>query len=225
MELYEVMRTTAAAREFTADPVSDEAVATVLDNARFAASGGNRQGWRVIVVRSEATRKALAGMVEPVAKRYAAQVAAGEGPWNTIVPTTVDDATIAATPAPDWFLRPLFEAPVLLVVCLDLAVVASVDRYLDRIGVVSGASIYAFVQNLLLSARAEGLAGTLTTAPIAAEPELQALLGIPPHVAVAAVIPLGHPVKRITKLSRRPVSTFATLERYDGPALADPPTA
>jgi len=44
MELYEVMRTTAAIREFTDDPLPDEVLARILDHARFAPSGGNRQG-------------------------------------------------------------------------------------------------------------------------------------------------------------------------------------
>ncbi len=59
MELFEVMRTTFAAREFTDDHVPDEVLYDVIENARFAPSGGNRQGNRVIVVRDEATREAL----------------------------------------------------------------------------------------------------------------------------------------------------------------------
>ena len=44
MELYDVMRTTFSAREFTDAPVPDEVLYKILDNARFASSGGNRQG-------------------------------------------------------------------------------------------------------------------------------------------------------------------------------------
>jgi nitroreductase len=222
MDLYDVMHTTAASREFTEDPLTDEEIATVLDHARFAASGGNRQGWRVIVVREQGTRKALAELTEPVARRYAAQVKAGERPWNTVVPTAVTDEEIAATPVPEWFVKPLFDAPAVLVVCVDLGVLASVDQYLDRVGLASGASIYPFIWNILLAARNEGLAGTLTTAAIGEEPRLQELLGIPKTYAVAAIIPLGRPEKQVTKLTRRPVSAFATRERFDGSPLPDP---
>ena len=62
MDLYEVMRTTFAARNFTDDPVPDEVIKKILDNARFAASGANRQGWRV-VVRNQDTKSALASMI------------------------------------------------------------------------------------------------------------------------------------------------------------------
>src|SRR3989441_13273173 len=74
MELYEVLRTTFAAREFTAEPVPDEVLARILDQARFAPSGGNRQGWRVIVVRNPVTKRALADLSAFAAQRYAAQV-------------------------------------------------------------------------------------------------------------------------------------------------------
>ena len=69
MELYDVMRTTFAAREFTDDPLPDATLAKILDHARFAPSGGNRQGWHVIVVRERATREALAAATVPAAKR------------------------------------------------------------------------------------------------------------------------------------------------------------
>jgi nitroreductase len=219
MELYDVMRTTFSSREFTAEPVSDALLAKILDNARFAPSGGNRQGWRVIVVRDPATRQALSALAAPAAKRYAAQVQAGESPWNTVNPTKVDDATIERTPPPARLTEPFAKAPVVLVVCVDLQVVASMDQFLSRVGVISGASVYPFVWNILLGARQEGLAGTITTLPVAQEPKLQALLGIPSHVAVAAVMPMGRPVSRLTKLKRKPVAEFTTLERWGGTPL------
>lgn len=219
MELYEVMRTTFSARHFTDEPVPDDVLFKILDNARFAPSGGNRQGWRVIVVRDQGTREALAALSAPAAKRYAAQVKAGESPWNTIDPTAVDAATIERTQPPAGLTRQILTAPVVLVVCLDLKVVASLDQNLSRVGVISGGSVYPFVWNILLSARHEGFAGNLTTLAVAEEPKLQDLLGIPRHVAVAAVVPLGRPVKRLTKLTRKAVAEFSMLERWGGRSL------
>ena len=222
MELFDVMRTTFSAREFTPDPVPDALIAKILDHARFAPSGGNRQGWRVIVLRDRASRQAIAELTAPAAKRYAAQVALGESPWNTIDATKADAGTIERTPPPPRLVEPYMKAPVVLVVCVDLKVVASMDQYLPRVGVISGASVYPFVWNILLAARQEGLAGTITTLPVSQEPKLQALLGIPSHVAVAAVMPMGHPVTRLTKLKRKPVAEFAMLERWGGTPLASP---
>ncbi|HMO53048.1 MAG TPA: nitroreductase family protein, partial [Tepidiformaceae bacterium] len=103
-----------------------------------------------------------------------------------------------------------------LVVCVDLRVVAAVDQHLPRVGVVAGASIYPLVWNILLAARNEGYGGTLTTMPISQEGKLRDILAIPDYVAVCAVIPLGKPVKQLTKLKRKPVSEFVRRERWDG---------
>lgn len=222
MELYDVMRTTFAARDFTDEPVPDAVLWRILDNARFAPSGGNRQGWKVIVVRERSTREALIPLIEPTMQRYAAQVAAGESPFNTVHPSAVDDERIATTRVPRELIARLTHAPVLLLVFVDLAAVASFDRQLDRVGVISGASIYPFVWNILLAARNEGYGGTLTTFVAAEEPALQSLLGVPSHLAFAAMVPLGKPVKQLTRLRRGPVDGFAMLERWDGPTLGPP---
>lgn len=220
MELYDVMRTTFSARAFTDDPISDATLFTILDQARFAPSGGNRQGWHVIVVRDQHTRQALATFTEPAAKRYVAQLQAHENPWNTIDPTTVAPETIASTPAPERLIEPVLQAAVVLVVCVDLKVVASTDQYLQRVGVISGASVYPFVWNILLAARHEGYGGTITTLAVAEEPQIQKLLGIPAHVAVCAVMPLGKPVQQLTRLKRKAVPQFVTLERWGGASLS-----
>jgi nitroreductase len=216
MELSDVMRSTPAVREFTDDPLPDDVLGRILDNARFAPSGGNRQGVRVVVVRAKETRSALAGLALPAARRYAAQLANGESPWNPLHPTGVDASTIEATGAPAQMSAPLREAPVVLVICLDLGVVAATDQDLDRIGVVSGASVYPFVWNVLLAARNEGYGGVLTTMVVAEEPRVKDLLDVPDPYAIAAVVPLGKPARQVTKLRRRPVPEFATRERFDG---------
>jgi nitroreductase len=220
MDLYDVMRTTFAARQFIDEPVPDAVIHKILDNARFAPSGGNRQGWRVIVARDQGTRDALPELIRPTMQRYVAQVQAGEAPWNTINPTALSDEQIAATEVPEPMIQALTQAPVLLFVFLDLAVAASFDQHLDRVGVISGGSVYPFVWNILLSARNEGYGGTPTTFAAAKEDELKALLGVPDQYAFATMIPLGKPVKQLTRLTRKPVEAFATLERFDGAKLS-----
>lgn len=220
MDLDEVMRTTFSCRDWTDEPVSDETVHRILERARFAPNGGNRQGWHVIVVKDQDIRRQLVPLIRPTTSVYVAQVQAGEAPWNTINPTSIDvDAAIAADP--DFpGLDQLVEVPVLLAVTVDLSVVASFDKELDRIGVISGASIYPFVWNILLAARSEGLGGVLTTYLAGQEPAAQEVLGLPTHHAIAALVPLGHPVKQLSKLKRRAVEDFTTVDRFDGEAFA-----
>lgn len=219
MELYEVMRMTFSAREFTDDPVPDEVLHRIIEHARFAPSGGNRQGAHVIVVREQSTKDAIADLAVEPAKRYVAQRSNGESPWNPLAPPQVSAEVIAQTENVGGLSSVYQRAPVLLVVGVDLGVVAAVDQDLDRVGVISGASIYPFAWNILLAARSEGYGGTMTTMPIAQEPKLQALLGIPEHVAVAAVIPFGKPVKQLTRLRRQDVEEFTHLETWSGGPL------
>src|SRR5437764_78267 len=102
MELYDVMRTTGAVREFTGTTLTDEVLERILDNARFAPSGGNRQGSRVVVVRDQETRSALAELTKPGARRYAAQSQNGETPWNAVAPPGVAPDVIEETPVPEF---------------------------------------------------------------------------------------------------------------------------
>lgn len=222
MELDEVMRTTFAAREYTSDPVPDVALHEIFELARFAPSGGNRQGARVIVVRDGATKDALADLAEPASKRYVAQAAAGEAPWNPLSPPGVSDAVIDETRVPALFTETFRAAPVVLAFTVDLKAVAATDQLLDRVGMVAGASIYPLVWNVLLAARNAGYGGTITTMAVAQEPAVKALLGIPDDYAVAAVVPLGKPVKQLTKLKRRAVEEFVVRERFDGEAFPTP---
>ena len=218
MELYDAMRTTGAVRRFTGEPIPDEVLARILDHARFAPSGGNRQGVRIVAIRDEATRATLAQLTVPGAQRYLAQRANGESPWNPLAPCGVDDETIAAVDASPM-VAAMLGADVVLVVLLDLGVVAALDQDLDRVGVVSGASVYPLVWNILLAARNEGCGGVLTTMVVPEEAAVRELLGVPEVFAVAAVVPLGKPEHQVGKLTRKPLRDIVTRERFDGPPL------
>lgn len=221
MDLYEVMRTTAAVREFTDDPLPDEVLHTILENARFAPSGGNRQGSQVVVVRGPATRDRLVEITLPGARRYHAQRAAGETPWSAYTPSRVTEEQVDRTEVPASVTEPLLRAAVVLVVCVDLRAVAALDQDLDRVGVVAGASVYPLVWNILLAARNEGFGGTITTMAVAEEPALKELLGIPDAYAVGAVVPLGKPVRQLKRLTRVPVEDFTHLEHWQGGPVRD----
>ena len=216
MDLYDVMRTTHAVREFTDEPLPDDTLYRILDNARFAPSGGNRQGAHITVVRDAQTRQRLAELGVPGARRYIAQLMAGENPWNPVHPSSVAPETIDNTDPPDSFIVPFIQAPVVLVVSVDLEVVAALDQNLDRIGLVSGASVYPLVWNILLAARNEGYGGNLTSMAIPEEARVRQLLGLPDTHALAALVPLGKPTRQLTKLRRETVEQFVTHENFDG---------
>ena len=216
MELYDVMRTTFACREFTGEPVPQDVLHRIIDNARFAPSGGNRQGWRVIQITDPATKDRLAQLSLPIATRYLLHMEAGESPLNTIHSSVVTDEQVMQAEAPEWLVAHIRDAPTLLVITVNLELIASMDKDLDRVGLVSGGSIYPLAWNILLAARNEGYGGTMTTWGIAEEAELKTLLDIPPNWAVASIMPLGKPVKQLTRLRRKPVEEILYTDSWNG---------
>ena len=229
MEVNDALRTTGSIREFTDERVADTDVFRLLDTARFAPSGGNRQGWRVIHVKDRDRRRALRDLYLPGWYEYLAQASAGLVPWAPITDRAAEeqarqhagDVAARAATGPGGFAEHLDEAPVLLVVLADLRALAAVDRDLGRYTMAGGASIYPFVWSLLLAARTEGLGGVMTTVAIRREAELRALFGIPETVVAAALVVLGHPVAAPRRLKRAPVSSFAWIDRYEGAPLGD----
>jgi nitroreductase len=225
VDLGEALRTTGAVREFRPDPVPDEVVARVLDTARFAPSGGNRQAWRVVVVKDPAVRRALRDLYLPGWYEYLAQRAAGLTPWAPVTDEAAEAAAIAgaaevaahSAAGPGGFAEHFDETPVLLAVFVDLRGVAAVDKGFARYTLIGGASVYPFVWSVLLAAHAEGLGGVITTMSVRREPEVRELLGAPEHFALAAVVALGWPETRVSRLTRQAVSAFTTIDRVDGP--------
>jgi nitroreductase len=219
MDLVDALRGTGSVRSFTAEPVEDSVLARVLDVARFAPSGGNRQPWRVAVVKDLELRRRLADAMTPVWDEYAAISATGVTPFSSVPPAPYELESKRPGNVPNELLSEIENIPVVLAIAADLARIAMMDKDLERAPVTGGASLYPFCWNLLLAARSEGLGGVITTFASRAEDVTGPLLGLPEHHALAATIFLGHPVKQPTRLKRQPVEYFATVDRFDGPAF------
>ena len=230
MELLTALTTTGAFRVFTPEPVADADLERVLDIARFAPSGGNRQGWRVIVVKDPTIRRGLRDLYLDGWYQYLAQRGAGLTPWSPTADRAVEAAAmeraphIAESASPDGFAERLHEVPVLLAIVVDLGELAAVDRDLDRYSFVGAASVYPFAWNLLLAARELGLGGVLTTMATRRERDANALLGVPAAHALAGLIALGHPVQTFSRLTRAAVSSFTTVDGFDGRAFGSSDT-
>jgi nitroreductase len=205
MELAEVMRTSGSVRRFRPDPVPMEILYRMLDNARFAPSGANLQGWRVIVVTDPAIRAELGRLFR--------------ASWYGIHAPL---RTPAGEPVPRWtYAEEIQDVPVHLVILQELARITTGIEALDSSRVVGGSSVYPFVQNILLGVREAGLGSALTTVLVPVEAEVRALLGIPDGYPVAAHLTVGWPAgERPTRLRRNSVEDFATLERFAGPPLS-----
>jgi nitroreductase len=224
--LIGALRTTGAIRDFLPAPVPDDVIARVLDTARFAPNGGNRQAWKVVLVKDPNIRRGVRDAYLPGWYEYVAQREAGLVPFAPIADEEAVSRALLETGtaerAAPGFAEHLDRAPVMLVLLADLRALAAVDKDLSRYTFAGGASVFPFAWSILLAARDEGLGGVITTMAVRREAEVKALLGAPDELVVAAVIVLGRPVRRFTKLSRRPVAEFATVDTCDGPPLASP---
>jgi nitroreductase len=209
--LYEALRTTRAVRRLRPDPIPEAVLQRVLEAATWAPSGGNRQPWRMIVVRNAETKRALRDLYR--------------GPWTSYA--TRQRAQLASLPAEsrakgerglaagDYLATHLHDAPILVVMCFNPELLAITDAHLPRPSIVGGASVYPAVQNLLLACRAEGLGCVLTTLLCVAEPEVRTLLDIPVPWATAALIPIGYPIGAgHGAVSRKPLASMMFGERW-----------
>jgi len=59
MDLYEAIKSRYSVRSYLNKPVEQEKLDRILDAARLAPSGSNRQPWKFVVVRDTETRKKL----------------------------------------------------------------------------------------------------------------------------------------------------------------------
>jgi nitroreductase len=230
MELRDALRTTASIREFSARSIDDVVLFAVLDDARFAPSGGNRQAWRVIVVKDISQRRAVAAAYLDAWHDYVGSLLAGVTPFSPLA--SEEDRRAAseqreaarALSNPEGFAETLASVPAMLVVAADLGSFAATDRDLDRYHLVGGASVYPFVWSVLLAAREHDLGGVMTTVAIKNEPALREILNLPDDFAVAAVLALGYPQHSITNLKRRGVSEFTSVDSFDGAPFAPGPS-
>ena len=214
IDLYEAMRTLRAVRRLRPDPIPEDVLYRVLEAATWAPTGGNRQAWRIIVVKDPARKQRLGELYKQIALPYT------ESYLERLAGASEEERKRAERMirASHYLVEHFGESPVLLVVCFHPEGLAVTDAKLDRQSVVGGGSIYPAVENLLLACRAEGLGCVLTTLLCMEEPEVRELLGIPDPWGTAAVVPVGYPVLRgHGPISRRSVEELAFADAWGTP--------
>ena len=214
----DLLRSTGASRTFTGRSISDAELHDILDDARFAPSGGNRQPWRVVALRDPTVRSQVVEATRPVWDDYVAITEDGRVPFNVVdgeAPERVE------RDRPNPLIDQVERVPVVLAVAADLRAIAAMDAQAERLPLAAGASIYPFCWSILLAASRRGLGGVLTTFVTRVERSVADVLALPEHHALAALLFLGEPERRISRLSRRPVTSFATIDRFDGEALSN----
>ncbi|MCH8350758.1 MAG: nitroreductase family protein [Chloroflexi bacterium] len=176
ISLFDAIHSQRAIRHFSADPVSGEAITTILEAAIRAPSGGNRQRWSFLVIRDRETKRRLGQWYFET--------------WNALASAMDLDSPGGQPYRPSMLTDGMEDIPVLILACQERPAAGFGPH-----PITSGASIYPAVQNIMLAARALGLGTVLTTLHTQHEQDVKALLGIPENVDTAALIPVGYPAK------------------------------
>jgi nitroreductase len=222
--LHAVMSTMRAMRRLKPDPVPREVLEQLVEAATWAPSGGNQQQYSWVVVTDRAKMAELAKLWEQCHDYYVSIMA--DAPAEMLDERRRERLLGALRFQRDHFA----ETPAVIVACYDLSGlrshlmhnaktlaqqaaglgarrVAMLATTAKRSGDMSeAASVYPGVQNLLLTARALGLAATLTTWHLFFEPEFKKTLGIPRGVKTFALIPIGYPRGNFGPVRRRPAA-------------------
>jgi nitroreductase len=215
--LYEAMSTTRAVRRLRPDPIPDDVLRRVLEAASWAPSGGNRQPWRVIVVKDPAKKKVLRDLYAPVWQQYMQ----GRRKSVEALPDAQREASLRTFAAGDRLAETLHEVPAVCVFVCNPQWLAITDSELERPSVVGGGSIYPAVQNLLLACRAEGLGCVLTTLLVAFDAQISQMLELPEPWGTYAFVPIGYPVgKGHGPISRRSVEEVVDLDGWGHPLFS-----
>jgi len=221
--MVEVMTTMRAMRRLRPDPVPDALVRELIEAAMCAPSAGDQQGQVFIVVTDRERIVRLATVWRMVVDMYEAWMAKADPRYG------VEPVAIRTWDTIHYQRDHFHETPLVIVACYDQR--AYIRRVKRRIGdlvaalrmvgprratrMLAGgltaveqrseaASIYPAIQNLLLAARAHGLAATMTTWHLFAEADVKRILDIPDDVRTYALMPIGWPLGRIGPVTRRP---------------------
>jgi nitroreductase len=222
--LHEVMRTMRAMRRLKPDPVPRELLEQMVEAATWAPSGGNQQQYSWVIVTERQKMAELAELWKRCHDFYVPVL--GDAPADMLEGGRRERLLDALRFQRDHF----HETPAVIVACYDTSGInqhlrskwkgvleggkelgprygAMLAKNSPRAGSMSEAgSVYPGVQNLLLTARALGLAAALTTWHLFFEDEFKRVLGIPKNVHTFALIPVGYPRGNFGPVRRRPAA-------------------
>jgi nitroreductase len=201
-DLFDIIHTTRAMRRLKPDPVPDELIRKILDAGVSAASGGNRQHWRFLVLKDRTIKE----KVQYYYKRALDEVVGPRYQSSTPPPGVTREQYDRQHRAVAYLTDHFHDAPVWIVACLEVGA-GTPSRS-------SGASIYPAVQNMLLAARALGLGATLTTRHLNYEKEVEEILGLPAGVHSYAILPIGYPLGRFGPVGRAPLQDVVYLDNW-----------
>jgi nitroreductase len=167
-------------------PVEQAVLEECLQLALQAPSGSNRQGWHFLLVTDPAKRATIAGYYRQAFKHYLGAVQP-----EALEPLRANEQSGAGSrvlKSASYLSRHLQDVPVHIIPCIEGRV--------ETAGLMAQASLYGSILpatwSLMLALRSRGLGSVWTTLHLAYEKEIAELLGIPPTMTQAALIPVAY---------------------------------
>ncbi|MEM9713912.1 MAG: nitroreductase family protein [Actinomycetota bacterium] len=229
--LDHVMSTMRAMRRLRTDPVPDELLDDLVRAATWAPSGSDGQHYAFVVVTDREVMAQLGELWRGVVDTY--RTLAG-----TVVPDFTDERHGRMEAALRHQAEHFDDTPALIAACYrkdrpSASTLTDVRRNVELVrrlgfgrlrrlaaGLRTGAnlgeasSIYPAVQNLLLAARANGLAANVTIWHIFDEPGFRDVLGVPKDHGIYALVPIGWPAGNFGPVRRRPIDEVRHRDRW-----------
>lgn len=201
-----LLRTTRAVRR-RLDLQRDVDVRLILECialATHAPSGGNRQGWRWLVVTDAQKRARLADLYREASLE---KIAATRDEARQRGDAQTDRVYASA----EYLAQNLHRVPVHVVACIE----GRVDGADNATAAAFYGSILPAVWGFMLACRTRGLGTALTTFHLAREQQAADLLDIPPDISQVGLIPVAHTIgDDFTPARRRPVEDVTYLESW-----------
>ena len=173
-------------------PVEREVILDCLRLAVQAPTGGNRQGWRWVVVTDPEKRAALADLYREAGGKNLRDIASRVSPDDPQTKRVYESAT---------YLNDILDrVPVHVIPCLE----GRVDGASNAGAAGFYASIHPAVWNFMLALRSRGLGSVWTSVHLNKEKEAAALLGIPDGFSQVALIPVAYTTGGDFKPAARP---------------------
>ncbi len=215
--VFEAIHTARALRRLKPDPVPDELITRILDSAIRAPSASNVQNWAFVVVKDAGQRRRVA---EIYSRAFAMMSAMYRD--RRPAPHQTQASYSRMMGAADRLANHLHEVPLMIIAGLMVPATAYQAPATDAARVaaarplISGASIYPAVQNMLLACRALGLGSVLTTIHAYYNDEVRAVLDLPAEFMTYAMLPVGYPEEGFGHgpVKRRPLSEVVCVDRW-----------
>lgn len=207
MGLFETMYNCRAMRRMKPDVVPEELLVKLIDAGNQAASGSNAQNGRWLVVRDRSQKEKLGELNMKVFRAYTAP----SGGRTAALPHQSEEARGRMLDAVRWQAEHFAEIPAHIIACLEMG---GPVRESFMMGAGAGGSIWPGVQNVLLAARALGLAATPTTFGISDRAACQGILDLPETIVPFCLIPVGYPTGKFGPVSRKSTSEIMRWDRW-----------